>query len=364
MKNANGTGSVRKRPDGRWEARFTAPDGRQRSLYARTKNSVIDALKREQAHMVLGTYVEPSKLTIADWAEMWLKDYTPHIRESSRKRYASVLKHHIIPALGGKKLSTLKRMQIQGYINGLKYAPSTVGLNLAIIRAMLGAAVKMEIIPSNPASGITLPQRTETKMHIIDRDKFKAFFDEAEKHEEGNALKLLLLTGIRIGELCGLKWQDLDGNVLTIQRQLGAGGISPTKSGKIRQIVLPEDVMHILTAQRRSQAETRLAMGWKDTPLTKDLVFRKPDGTQYTAHMFDYLWKIGRVIDIEGLHTHDLRHSYAVAALRAGIDIKTVQNNLGHASAAMTLDVYAKYTTDMGQTAAEKLSEYVKKSLG
>lgn len=365
MKNANGTGSVRKRSDGRWEARYTAPDGVQRSVYGRTKQAAIEALKRVQAHMTLGTYVEPSRMTVAQWAEVWLRDYTPHIRENTRTNYTLMLRKHILPALGGKKLSSLKRLHVQGYINGLQYAPGTIRVQKAILSAMLECAVKLEIIQTNPAKNISLPQKHEQVMHIVDRDKFKAFFDEAEKHEEGNAYKFLLLTGLRIGELSGLKWADVCGNTLTVSRQMYRDGtLHETKSGKSRNIVLTEEAMRILQEQRIQQAETRPAMGWKDTPQAQDLIFRRADGSPCIHHYFDSIRGIGQAIGISGLHPHDLRHSYAVAALRAGIDIKTVQNNLGHSSAAMTLDVYAKYTTDMGMEAAEKFAEYVKKSLG
>lgn len=365
MKNANGTGSVRKRPDGRWEARFTTPDGKQRSLYARTKQGVIEALKRAQAHMTLGTYVEPSKLTVSDWAEMWLKDYTPHIRESTRTLYRKILRCSIIPALGVKRLSDLKRVHLQRFVNSQTCAPSTTHTRIGVLQAMLETAVRMEILQSNPAKNLSLPQCNETTMHIVDRDKFRAFFDEAGKYEEGNALKFLLLTGLRIGELCGLRWDDLHDNVLTVQRQLSREGvISTTKSGKVRQIALTDEAMQILRNQKRDQNETRLAMGWKDNAVTQNLIFRRTDGGFYAEQYLRCIRQIGKAIGIDGLHPHDLRHSYAVAALRAGIDVKTVQNNLGHSSAAMTLDVYAKYTDDMGQTAAEKLSEYVKKSLG
>lgn len=364
MKNANGTGSVRKRSDGRWEARYTAPDGVQRSVYGRTKQAAIEALKRVQAHMTLGTYVEPSKMTVAQWAELWLQDYTPHIRESTKANYAMIVSKHIVPALGNKRLSALKRLHVQGYINGLKYAPGTIRIHKAVLHAMLECAVKLEIIPANPAKDISLPPKRETTMHIVDRDKFKAFFAEADTYEEGNAIKFLLLTGLRIGELFGLKWSDLCGNALTVSHQMCRDGvIRETKSGKARTIVLPDEAMYVLQAQRIQQAETRLAMGWKDTQQTQDLIFRKPDGSPHLCHL-DAVRKIGQAIGIEGLHPHDLRHSYAVAALRAGMDIKTIQNNLGHSTAAMTLDVYAKYTDNMGKEAAEKFAEYVKKSLG
>ena len=115
--------------------------------------------------------------------------------------------------------------------------------------------------------------------------------------------------------------------------------------------------------QRKRQLEQRLAAGdkWVEDDITRDLVFRQPKGKAHSElSIFKACRAVGEAIGLPTLHPHDLRHSYAVAALRSGVDVKTVQYNLGHASASITLDTYAAYTSDAGKEGAKKLSAYIK----
>jgi integrase len=139
---------------------------------------------------------------------------------------------------------------------------------------------------------------------------------------------------------------------------------TPPKYGEDRIIHLPAEAVAILKDQRRRQAEQRLAAGgWDDDEISKDLVFRMSTGAAHNDRtIYKAVKAAGKAIGKPELHPHDLRHSYAVAALRSGADVKTVQHNLGHKTAQMTLDVYAAYTEDAGKAGAEKLSEYIKNS--
>ena len=112
-KNPNGAGSVRRRADGRWEGRYTAPDGRQKSVYARTKTACQDALKLRQAQVVTGAYFEPSKVTLEDWLETWLSEFCGHIRPTTRQTYRTYLWAHIVPEIGAVKLGKLSPVHVQ-----------------------------------------------------------------------------------------------------------------------------------------------------------------------------------------------------------------------------------------------------------
>ena len=150
---------------------------------------------------------------------------------------------------------------------------------------------------------------------------------------------------------------------MTIRNQIVYVGKKPVvqspKSGKPREIVLIDETVELLKRHKKEQAEMRLKYGpWEDDDITRDLVFRQRDGRIYGIQILAR--PVAHIAEVMGikLHPHDLRHSYAVAALRSGIDVKTVQNNLGHAKAGMTLDTYAKYTDDMGRAAADKFAAY------
>ena len=166
-------------------------------------------------------------------------------------------------------------------------------------------------------------------------------------------------------------WQDADinGAKLKVERQLYAHahntGFGLPKYGEARTIELMPEAVDILRKQRVRQAEQQLAAGadWKETDLSRDLIFRQSMGQPHTnSSLARAVKSAGEAIGIPSLHPHELRHSYAVAAIRSGMDIKTVQHNMGHKSASVTLDTYADYTTDAGKIGAVKLSDYFKSS--
>ena len=370
-KSANGMGTIRKRPDGRWEGRYTAPDGRQRSVYGHTKSECADKLRMKLAEIATGTYFEASTMTLAQWLDLWLKEYTDHIKPTTRHNYTSYMDTHYKPEIGAVKLSRLTPMHIQAVVNKLQrrgLALSTLHSSLLSLSSALSTACRFGMIPSNPCSKVTLRKKEEREMVIIDRQDIPAFVAAAEKRKHGDAFILLFQTGIRSGELRGLRWSDIDfdNRVMTISRQLGQVGreymiLSP-KNGKSRNIALMDDTVDLLKRHRAKQLEARVkAERWSEEEIDRDLVFVKNDGTHFSTWLLEQaIHPLGKEIGLPGLRVHDLRHSYAVAALRSGIDPKTVQNNLGHASAKMTLDVYSKYTDDMGREAADKMAQYWK----
>lgn len=182
----------------------------------------------------------------------------------------------------------------------------------------------------------------------------------------------MLLTGLRIGEVRGLRWSDIDwkAETIDIQRQLHPKNkelprFDLPKYEETRLLHVPQEVIAALKDQKRKQAEQRLAAGdkWYEDDITHDLVFRKKNGKPHARGSLDRaLTKVGIAIGKPDLRPHDLRHSYAVAALRSGANVKTVQYNLGHKTAKMTLDVYARYTEDAGKNDAIKLSNYLKEN--
>lgn len=211
-----------------------------------------------------------------------------------------------------------------------------------------------------------MPQRVKTKFHIVDREQIPAFVAAAQEDVNGNALIFLLLTGLCASEMRGLQWSDVDLDTASmhIHQQIPCPGVpafAPPKDNSVRTIELTPQTVTLLKQQRKAQAAARLAAGerWETNDIVDDLVFRSALGHFLAESVLARAThSVGAKIGIPELHPHDLRHSYAVAALRSGADIKTVQSNLGHKNAAMTLDIYAAYTTDAGKVAAEKLSKY------
>ena len=368
-RSVNGSGSIRKRPDGRYEARYTGPEGKQHSVYAKTSRECAQKLRAAQTTVDNNTWTQPSNITLSAWLDHWLTVDCSHIRPSTLIGY----RHHIAlisSAIGHVRLTRLTSAHVRLLIDKLiksGLASTTVNLILHTLSASLSSAVSARVIHDNPAYGIRIPHAAPVgETHIIDRPQFPAFFAASAATNYGPELNFLLLTGLRAGELIGLTWDcvDLTAPSITVRQQYSytARALAPTKNSIIRTIHIVPQAADILKAQRARNAALQLKSPtpWPPADPSADYVFRSPHGGPVVyGTLFHAARAVGKALSINNLHPHDLRHSYAVAALRAGVDPKTVQNNLGHASAAMTLDVYARYTTDAGKTAAATLAAYL-----
>lgn len=370
---ANGAGTIRQRSDGRWEGRYTAPDGRQRSVYAATEPEVKKRLKKAQAEMTLGLWYEPSRVTVEKWVEAWLNDYASQNKMNTQTSYKSLMMNHVVPNIGKMKLSSVNTGTVRrlfGQLSNDGLAPSTIKSIKIALSSCMSAAIENKLIKENPCHGAKIKKPPKKQLVFIDRKDFSVFIAETMKHRYSTAIMLMFQTGIRSSELRGLRWSDFNEQEmkLAIHRQIIVSGSMPylqtPKDDEWREITLSRETVNLLKKYRAQQSELRLKYGpWKDTPITKDLIFRTKEGNVYPQHKLYYtVRKIGEAIGIEGLHPHSLRDSYAIAALRAGVDIKTISNNLGHADTSMTLNKYMEYTDDMGRVAAEKYEQYLREN--
>lgn len=370
-KNANSMGTVRKRSDGRWEARYTAPDGRQRSIYAKTQKAATEALRAVLRDIDTGDWLEPSKMTMNEWFDTWLANHQSHTTGRTVETYTAVIRKRMRPLFGDVRLADLTIVHVRRMVTQMRNdgrSPSTIRHALAILHAALKSAVEDKLIRDNPADDVKPPRAVKHQFTIIDRDQFQAFAKAAQTTSCPDALMFMLMTGVRVGEMRGLRWSDVDLEAGTVQisRQLHAPSIAgrefrPPKDGEARQLHVAAEVVELLKRHRKDQAADRLRAGadWKENEITADLIFRKPDGDSLSNLNVNYaVEKIRDALGLSALRPHDLRHSYAVAALRSGVDVKTVQHNLGHKHASITLDVYAAYTDDAGKVGAQRLSKY------
>lgn len=368
---SSGMGSIRQRADGRWEARYTTPDKRQRSVYGKTEKEVTAKLRSKLHDLDTGIWRDPSNVTVKEWLNTWLTHYQTHNSERTVLKYRCIVEKHFIPQLGKLKLSKVLPVHIMHVITTLNatLAPVTTKNYIRILGAAFQCAIESGLIRSNPVDNAKLPRVPPTSFNVIDRTDIPAFMNAARETSYPNELIFMLLTGLRVGEVRGLQWDDcdLDASTVNIQRQLHPNyhnltRFTPPKYGEARKFHIAPEAVTILRNQRRRQAEQRIASGqWEDDDITCNLVFRMANGKAHTdSSIYDAVKAVGKIIGQPKLHPHDLRHSYAIAALRSGADIKTVQHNLGHKTAEMTLNVYAAYTEDAGKTSAKKLSEYLK----
>lgn len=390
---AQGSGTIRKKTVTRngkdytfWEARATI--GRdpgtgkqiQRSFSGKTQKEVREKMQAAIAELNNGTYLEPLKMTVGEWLDVWVAEYLGNAKPHTRKSYEGVIKNHIKPAIGAIKLTSLTRVQVQKMINGLrstkqtsmgdKVNPKTAKNVHGVLHSALSQAILCGYLNTNPADRTVLPKRAKTEIQVLDNEQLPAFLKAIEGHPFQYLYQVDLFTGMRQSELLGLQWSDIDfeNKVVTVRRQLqylgsAKGGYmyATPKNNKPRIIALPDKAVEALKRQRVMQNTARLAAGplWNNP---NDLVFTNEIG-EHLKHdlIYRHLKKIFSAMGTPDLRFHDLRHSYAVLSLQSGCDIKTVQENLGHYAAAFTLDTYAHVTQAMRRDGADKLNRLLDK---
>lgn len=385
-RNAQGGGTIRQRSDGRWEARFTV--GRdpgtgkqiQRSLYGSTQRDVRQKLAQAVAELDAGTYQAPSKMTVGQWLDIWTAEYLNHVRPRTVEAYKCQIRNHIRPALGAIRLEALTAPMIQGFYNGMgKVSGDKPGLSAksiknvhGILHKALQQAVTVGYLRFNPADACTLPRVEHKELRPLDEADTARFIEAVKGHRYETLFLVTLFTGMREGEVLGLTWDCVDFQLgtVTVNKQLQkttTGGsvytLVPTKNGRGRVVAPAPFVMSLMQSQRRRQLEWKLRAGpiWEDS----GLVFTDEAGGHLCHHtVYQNYKRVVASIGIPSARFHDLRHSFAVASIRAGDDIKTVQGNLGHATASFTLDVYGHVTDQMKQASAARMEQYIKNVAG
>jgi len=283
------------------------------------------------------------------------------------------VRNHIKPALGAIKLAALSAPEIQRFLNSLQngenpLTPKTIKNVHGVLHKALQQAVEVGYLRFNPAGVCKLPRVEKPEIKPLDSDNI-ANFVAAVKGNRFEALYMVtLFTGLREGEALGLTWDCVNfaAGTITINKQLQkqregnrAYQLISTKNNKSRLISPAPSVMAILRNQRRQQLEWQLASyGAWSNPL--NLVFTNEAGRHLTVPtIYKEFKKIVASIGLPEARFHDLRHSYAVAALQAGDDVKTVQETLGHHAAAFTLDVYGHVTDQMRQASADRMEAFI-----
>lgn len=378
-KAASGSGTIRKKTVTRngkeysyWEARYTEGydpgTGRQiqRSITGKTQKEVAKKLKEATTAIDAGTYTAPSRMTVGQWLDIWTAEYLGGVKPATVAAYKAIVNSHIKPGVGAIRLEDLSAHIIQNLYNKLgdTLAPKTIKNVHGVLHKALHQAVTNRYIQFNPAESCVLPRAERKEPKPLDDALISAFLKAIQGHQFEDLFRVDLFTGMREGEILGLLWEcvDLDKGTILINKQLqkiaGEWVLVTTKNSKGRTITLAPFVVQILRKVKRQQLENRLRYGecWEDS----GFVFTNELGQHLNRHtVYKHFKKIMAEIGSPETRFHDLRHSYAVAAIRSGDDIKTVQDNLGHATAAFTLNVYGHVTEQMKQDSAARMERFI-----
>lgn len=381
-RNAQGAGSIRQRPDGRWEARYTVGSdpgtGKpiRKSIYGATQQEVRKRLTAALNQLDTGTYHAPDKMRLGAWLDEWHKNYCVGIlKPYTCTAYEVAIRLHIKPQLGAVRLSDLTAGHIQRMIQAMTtagYSPKTCKNIHGCLSAALEQAIKDGKMAANPCTGAKLPKMVQKEIRPLSVAQMAALLDAAAGDPFEDVIFICLFCGLRKGEALGLSWRqvDFERDRLTIDQQLyrqttqsGGYSISSTKSGGSRYIDVPDFVMEVLRRVRQQQRTNRVAAGpvWKNA---WDLVFTNPIGEHLDmGTMHRHFKKIAAAADMPDARIHDLRHSFATLSLAIGDDVKTVQSNLGHTTASFTLQRYIHASEQMKKDSANRMQSFFQSNL-
>jgi integrase len=366
-RRGNGEGTITRRKDGRWEARytvFTASGPKRKALYGKTRAEVAEKLTKAMADRNGGLTFDAKNQTVGEYLTRWLRDSVKgSVKSITFENHERLVRVHITPALGRVKLKALSPAHLQAFYRdhldaGL--SPRTVRYLHALLHRSLKQALRWNLVPHNVAKAVDPPKVPRKDMRVLSPEQARAIL-EAARGDRLEALYVLAVhCGLRQGELLALRWEDVDleAETLRVSRTLSRTKGGPTftapKTAKSRRTVrLTSKAVEALKRHSERQAEEIVRM---DT-LYRDqgLVFASEVGTPMNRHNLNYR-SFKPLLERAGLPNmrfHDLRHTCATLLLSRGVHPKFVQKLLGHATIAITLDTYSHVLPGMGdQTAA------------
>ena len=381
-KKANGSGTIRKRADGRWEGKYTLgyepKTGKliRKSVYGKTQKEVRLALSKIVSEMDSGTYAEPSKMKVSQWLDEWLASYTMNIKPATRSAYEEHIRVHIKPSLGDIPLKQLSTRDIQQlYTNLLKereLSPKTVRNIHGVLHRTLEQAKLLGYIRVNLADAAVTPRMEKKQVETLDAEDIGKFLAAIRGTKYEYPLFVAVFTGLRQGELLGLTWDcvDFEHGLLLINKQHNRVKgdtefrFASLKNDKARVLTVADEIIDVLKLQKQRQESWGAALGngWENPD---NLVFTTEFGRYINNKiLYQNFKRIAKKLGKPGLRFHDLRHTYAVNSLRAGDDIKTVQENLGHVTASFTLSTYAHATPGMKRESAKRMTAFIRSVQG
>jgi integrase len=309
-----------------------------------------------------GLVAEPGRTTLKNYLEeRWLPHAATRVRPATHERYCSLMRGHVEPRIGRVRMAKLRPVHVQAVLDGMVaegFAPRTAQQAYRVLSAALRQGVRWQVLATNPALAVNPPRPDRPELVVPDAAAVRQILEAAEGPLH-IALLLAASTGMRRGEVLGLRWSAIDGTKVhvnsSLQRVRGSlVFVAPKTDRSRRTISLPPVTVDALKRWRKGQAERRLFLGeaWTDLDVVVDRRDGRPLDPAELSHGFARLCARN---GLRGMRLHDLRHAFATELLVAGVHPKVVSDALGHASTAFTMDVYSHVLPSMGEQVAEAM---------
>jgi len=367
---ARKTGQIVGRRRHRWLVRVFLGRDRETRRRRYLSRTVHGPVRRAQSYLNkvlrerdLGRRADGVTVTLREFLDRWLETAAkPKLRDKSYESYESLLRRYIRPVLGERILSAITPLDVQSAYQKMidrGLSARTVRYTHSVLRSAIRQAIRWRILLQDPTDGAQLPRLARREMPVLTAQQSRAFLSAALKTHYGPIFAVALTTGMRPSEYLALKWQDIDWDrgtvsvVRTLERSAGCWRFAETKRARSRRIIKFQD--WVLETLKNLQAKTIRPSGcsWPDN---SELVFTSPAGRPMYSDKLAKRFKA--ILGQNGLpmiRLYDLRHTAATLALSAGVPTKVVAEQLGHASAAFTLDVYSHLLPHMQQEAAARV---------